>query len=196
MIWILVGALLLAGAAALAFQNRRLILESCPTQVATPFIPDPQNDKTLLVYGWSETEVRRMLTDFATTYALNKGFSYRKSADGQRLRVVFPEDIEPGLFAFLINYVRYPMNLEFGDRNVESIGVTTLSPAFGLPTSALDGKRAVIYVPVGDKEFDRVFVSVDGKAFENSFRATCWQPVSDAQMPAEASAAILANRAE
>ena len=195
-IWALVGALFLAGAATLVFQNRRLIFENCPTRVAAAFTPDPNNDKALLVYGWSETEVRKMLADFATMYELNNGFSYRIRAQGQQLQVAFPEDIEPGLFAFLVNYVRYPKNVESGERKVESIGVTTLSPDFGLPTPALAGKRAVIYVPVGDKEFDRVFVRVDGKTFENSFAATCWQVVSDAQMPAEASAAVLTNRAE
>jgi hypothetical protein len=188
MIWVLAGAVFLACAAALVFQNRRLLFDRCPVPVTAPFVPDPQNDKTLLVFGWSEGEVKKIIDDFAVLYELPGGIDYRIRSEGNRLRLVFPDDIEPGLFAFLINYVRYPKGLEPGDRRVESIGMTTLSPAFSLPTPTLAGKRAVIYVPLNDKEYDLVFVSVDGKAYENSFAVNCWRAVGDARMPAEAAA--------
>lgn len=188
MIWVLVGVIFLACVAALVFQNRRLLFDNCAVAVTAPFVPDHQNDKALIVYGWSEGEVRKILDDFAVLYELGGSINFRVRAEGNGLRVVFPDDIEPGLFAFLINYVRYPKDLEPGERRVESIGLSTLSPAFALPTPTLAGRRAVIYVPVDDTEFDRVFITVDGRTYENSFAASCWRSVVDARMSAEVAA--------
>jgi hypothetical protein len=178
---ILIGAL----AAYLAYQNRRRLFDTCPQSTTAQYVPNPQNDKTLIVYGWSSDEIKKILSDFAATYKV-QGFKYLLRTEDQPLRVVFPDDIESALFSFLVNYVQYPIGFDFKHRSIVSTGTVTLTPDFGLPSLALSGKRALFYVPTNDNEYDLVYVRVGENTYENSFAGNCWQPKEDARMPAQA----------
>jgi hypothetical protein len=176
----LVAALLIV----LSYQNRRLFYR-CPTnQVVQPFVASPQNDKTLVVIGWSESELGDIIEDFSNQYQLPTSVKYLVRTEGEMLKVAFPEDIEPDLFVFLVNYVQYPKNLDAKNPPVTSVGTATLSSDFQLPSPALVGKHATFYIPADDKEYDLLYVRVSGDTYENEFGAKCWRAVKEARIPA------------
>ena len=66
------------------------------------------SDKVLFVRGWSEAELRKIVADFEHMYTgrLPESFSTGiKSDERGVLRVMFPNDIEPRFFCWLINTV-------------------------------------------------------------------------------------------
>lgn len=176
---------IVALAAFLAFQNRRRLFDTCPQSTAAQYVPNPENDKALIVYGWNSGEIRKILSDFAATYKLH-GFKYLIRTEDQPLRVVFPDDIEPDLFSFLVNYVQYPIGFDLKSRSIVSTGAVTLTPEFDLPSPALSGQRALFYVPTDDNEHDLVYVRVGELTYENSFAGQCWQRKEDPRIPAHA----------
>jgi len=167
----------------LSYQNRRLFYRCPSDHIVQPFVANPQNDKILVVYGWSEDELRKIIEEFISLYELPTGVKYLVRREGEALQVAFPEDIEPGLFAFLINYARYPKGFDPKGRAILSAGTVTLSSDFGLPSSNLVGRKAVFYVPTNDREHDLLYVRVSGQTYENSFAGKCWRPITDPRMP-------------
>ncbi len=169
----------------LAFQNRRRLFDTCPQSTTAQYVPNPENDKTLIVYGWDSGEIRKILSDFAATYKV-QGFKYLIRTEDQPLKVVFPDDIEPALFSFLVNYAQYPIGFDLKGRSIVSTGAVTLTSDFDLPSPALSGQRALFYVPTDDDEHDLVYVRVGELTYENSFAGQCWQQKKDPRMPAQA----------
>jgi hypothetical protein len=163
-------------------QNRRLFSSRAGQPPVQPFVANPNNDKALVVSGWSIDELQKILSQFKAKYEIRNRKHLIRS-EGDRLRVVFPEDLEPGLFSFLVNYVQYPEGFDLRRRSITSAGTATLSLDFGLPSAALNGKKGVFYIPTNDREHDLVYVQVDGRAYENSFAGRCWRAVSKARMP-------------
>ena len=63
-------------------------------------------------------------------------------------------------------------------------GRIVLTPACGMPDERLSGKRAEVYVPSDDTEYDRVHLCTeDGEAFEIPFTNLIWKPASEARRP-------------
>jgi hypothetical protein len=177
-----VGGVAAALVIVVLFQNRRLFYSSAGQPLVQPFVANTKNDKALVVYGWSIDELQKILRQFKTKYEIPNAKHLIRS-EGDKLRVVFPEDLEPDLFSFLVNYVQYPEGFDLKHRSITSAGTATLSLDFGLPSAALNGKKAVFYIPTNDREHDLVYVQVDGQAYEHSFAGHCWRAMSQARMP-------------
>jgi hypothetical protein len=177
-----VAIIVAALAALILYQNRRWFYSRAGQPPVQAFVANPKNDKALVVYGWSIDELQKILIQFKAKYEIpNRKHLIRN--DGGGLRVVFPEDLEPDLFSFLVNYVQYPEGFDLKARSVTSAGTTTLSLDFGLPSGALNGKKAVFYIPTNDREHDLVYVRVDGVVYENSFAGRSWRAMSESRMP-------------
>ena len=163
------------------FQNRRLFYSCAGQPLVQPFVASPKNDKALVVSGWSLDELQKILSQFKLKYEI-PNTKHLIQSEGNKLRVVFPDDLEPNLFCFLVNYAQYPEGCDIKHRSITSAGTATLSPDFRLPSTALNGKKAIFYIPANDREYDLVYVQVDGKVYENSFAAPCWRTMSAARM--------------
>src|SRR5581483_10559146 len=108
----------------LLFQSRRLFYRSAGAPPVQPFVANPNNDKALIVYGWSIDELQKILSQFKANYKIpNRKHLIR--SEGDRLRVNFPEDLEPDLFSFLVNYVQYPEGFDLKGRSITSAGTAT-----------------------------------------------------------------------
>ena len=164
------------------FQNRRLFYSCAGQPPVQPFVANPKNDKALVVHGWGIDELQKILGQFKTKYEIQNAKHLIRS-EGDKLQVVFPEDLKPDLFCFLVNYVQYPEGFDLKHRSITSAGTATLSLDFGLPSTTLVGKKAVFYIPTNDREYDLVYLEVDGQAYEHSFAGRCWRPMRDARMP-------------
>jgi hypothetical protein len=184
--WVLLAVVLVAltAVACLSFQGK-----GGSTKSVSSFTPDPMNDKIILVKGWNEIEIQKIINDFIETY---KGDGYPAYAiephkqEENVFRFTFPKDIHPTLFTFLVNYLAYPFDLDFKNRSVIVGGKTTLSAEFDGVDSAFVGKRAVLYVPQDDQDHDVVYMQTEsGINFANSFTEIKWKRVNDARLSSE-----------
>jgi hypothetical protein len=153
-----------------------------------PFSPDLQNDKVIRVSGWSEPELRQLLADFVAENS--SGWPFEKfelqKEDKDCFQLTFPEDIHPFLFAALVNYALYPMDLEFTDRKIVAVGRTTLNATFDGVPEELVGHKAILYVPENDEEYDVVHLqSETGINFAMSLGEDRWRKIDDARLPNE-----------
>ena len=152
---------------------------------ASPFVPDPNNGIRLSVRGWNRSELDKILLDFSKQYGLPPAATKVTTQSDKVLVITFPNDIEPKLLLFLVNYVQYPRDFDLKQRAIAAVAHAALTPAFGLPDSALAGKRAAIYVPANDTDYDLVYVRIEpGSAYRISFTNLIWKAVADPRMPA------------
>ena len=149
----------------------------------------PQNDETILVKGWSESEIDTIVADFIAMYE-NDGYPpytiepQKHSEDLYRL--TFPQDIHPLLFMFLVNYLAYPSELDLTNRSIIVGGKTTLSRDFTQIDPQLVGKKAILYVPENDQDANVVYMQTEsGDTLANSFSDMNWTRVNDARLSNE-----------
>ena len=169
-----------------------LVLLAKPVKAENPqtdpaaFTPDPNNDKAILVEGWSEDELRRILDDFVeqdfTAFA-----AFRIEIETRvenSFVLIFPEDIHPAEFVSLINYLAYPIDLEAAGRAIVVAGRTTLNSDFdGLPKS-FAGKKAILYIPANDVDHNVVYLQTEASmTLAKSFNEVAWQMVDDPRLP-------------
>ena len=155
-----------------------------PQTDLSPFTPDADNDKAILIQGWNENELRKILDDFVEEDL--PGFAAFQIEIEQRLEnsfaLTFPEDIHPAEFVSLINYLAYPVNFDPAGRSIIVAGKTTLNSDFdGLPKS-LEGKKALLYLPEDDEDYDVVFLQTEsGVTLAKFFNEGVWRKVKDAR---------------
>jgi hypothetical protein len=153
----------------------------------TPFVPDPKNDKVIVVKGWDENELRKIFADFIKTYE-NEGYppySIEPHKQQERLyRLQFPKDIHPLLFTFLINYMAYPFDFDLTNRSILVAGKTTLTRGFEGLDQSLIGEKALLYLPENDQDHAVVYMHTSsGTTFANLFSELVWRRISDARFP-------------
>jgi len=167
----------------LVYQNRRLVFSSCSPVKVAQFQPSPLNDKRVDVSGLDDREIDEAIREFAKLYEMPHGVQYIVQRDLDVAHIRFPRDLEPRLFEFLVNYLHYFKGDESDGSSVVASGVATLSREFNLPSADLAGRRAVFYVPIGDRERDLLFVKIGDSIFENSFAGLCWRPMKESRIP-------------
>src|SRR2546426_5636825 len=153
-----------------------------------PFTPDPDNDKVIVVKGWNEDELQRILDDFIQedTSGLPSYKIDVHKRDEDLYNLTFPQDIHAAVFGFLVNYLAYPRNFGLAGRSIIVAGKAMLNSDFqGIPQS-LVGDKAIIYVPENDQDYDVVYLQTEtGATLANSFSDGVWRKVQDAQLSSE-----------
>lgn len=157
------------------------------------FTPNSKNDKLIMVSGWNEDDIRKIVDDFIgeddsgspPRIEIHKQY-------GTQFRLTFPDDVHPALFASLVNYMMYPMQLGTADHSLAVIGKMTLDSAFpGIPESLI-GQKAHLYVPQNDQKYDVVYMQTEsGINLANSFAETSWRRIDEARMPLEVKRLLL-----
>jgi hypothetical protein len=146
------------------------------------FVPDPQNDKIVVVKGWDENELRKIIADFISTYEHDGYPPYSIESQKRRelvFRLHFPKDIHPLLFAFLINYIGYPFELDLSNRSILVAGRTTLTQGFDGVDASLIGQKALLYLPENDQDYNIVYMRTEsGSIFANSFSDLTWRRIA------------------
>jgi hypothetical protein len=156
-----------------------------PQTDLSPFTPDPNNDKAILIQGWNEDELQQILDDFVEA-DLSAFAAFRIEIEKcleSSFRLIFPEDIHPAEFLSLINYLAYPINFDPARRSIVVAGKTTLNSDFdGLP-KALEGKKALLYLPENDVDHDVLFLQTEsGVTLAKPFDEGAWRKVKDARL--------------
>jgi hypothetical protein len=153
-----------------------------------PFTPNSDNDTEVLVTGWSDSELARILSDYRAMYSERLGpkFMIRtQRSDSGASRISFPNDIPPDLLSFLVNYLQYPRDFDLSKHTIAVLARTTLTRAFPVPSQEYVGQKARIYVPESDHEYDLVYVAVGSKFFQQSFTDGLWKLVPNGRIPAK-----------
>jgi len=159
-----------------------------PEIVLPPFTPDPENDKTIMVDGWNEEELRQILEDFVSegrTDLPQFKIEVQKRFENS-FRLTFPEDTRPVDFIGLLNYLAYPIDFNLAGRSIIVAGTATLNSYFeGIPES-LVATKAVFYLPEDDRDYDVVcFQTESGETFVSSLnRNGVWRHASKPRMGA------------
>lgn len=153
------------------------------------FVPGPKNDKVIVVKGWDEDELRRVINDFVATYKDDRYPSYsiepHKQSD-ETFRLTFPNDIHPLLFTFLVNYIAYPFDVDLSRHSIVVIGKTTLNSLYEGIDVSLAGQQAILYLPEDDQDRDVVYMQTTaGVTFANSFSELTWKRVNDPRLSGE-----------
>lgn len=151
----------------------------------SPFTPNPDNDKSILIDGWSEAELHRILDSFVEG-DISSFAAFRieiEEISESTFALVFPEDLHPAEFLTLINYLAYPIGFEPAGREITVVGKSTLNSDFdGLPKS-VEGKKAILYLPEHDEEHDLVYLQTEPEtSFARSLDQGAWRPVTDARL--------------
>jgi len=185
-LFLVIGIIVIGTIAFLFFRRSEPNIE----QVAfAPFVPNPSNDKVILVKGWKEEELRKIIADFIETYK-NDGYApYKIEHQKQHenlYRLSFPQDIHPLLFTFLVNFLAYPFELDFKSRSIIVGGRTTLNSGFAGIDENLTGQKAILYLPENDQDFTVVYMRTEsGIYFANSFNELSWKKTQDARLSDE-----------
>lgn len=138
----------------------------------------------VIVRGWNEAAIRKILADFLAAYELQASAVKVKAGKNGSTKITFPNNIEPKILYFLINYFQYPKHFDFKHHSISVVGQVVLDQSFGIPDKQLIGKHAEIYVPKNDDEFDMVYAKIDsGEVYQISFTDLIWQRVNDARTP-------------
>ena len=159
-----------------------------PKSDLASFTPDPDNDKVIVVKGWNEDELGKMLDDFIDADKSGAA-SYKieiDKRDEDLYSLTFPQDIHPAVFGFLINYLAYPTNFGLSGRSIVVAGKTVLTSDFqGIPQS-LVGNKAIVYIPENDQDYDVVYLQTEtGATLANFFSDGVWRKVNDARLSSE-----------
>jgi hypothetical protein len=188
MTWVLIAVVFIAltAIACLSFRGKGVSIDS----TAVPsFMPNPANDKVILVKGWNEVEIRKIINDFIEKYKSDGYPAYAVEPHKEEdsiFRLTFPKDIHPRLFTFLVNYIAYPFDLDLKNRTVVIGAKTTLSAEFDGVDSSFVGKRAILYIPQDDQDHDVVYMQTEsGINLANSFTEIKWKRVNDARLSSE-----------
>jgi hypothetical protein len=137
--------------------------------------------------GWSEAELATILADFAEAYKLPPDTFRTVAESREAFRIEATRSIEWYRLLFLINYLRYPVGFDPTGRVAGATATVTLSEMMGAP-GKLVGRKATIYVPANDTEFDLVYIRVEPASyFEVSFADMQWAEVDDGREPDEVS---------
>jgi hypothetical protein len=150
------------------------------------FTPDPNNDKAILVEGWNEDELRKILDDFVEQ-DLSAFAAFRIELEKRfenSFVLTFPEDIHPAEFISLINYLAYPFQPDTTGRAIVVAGKTTLNSDFdGLPES-FAGKQAILYIPDNDEDHDLIYLQTESSmTLAKSFNEVAWRTVKEPLLP-------------
>jgi hypothetical protein len=162
-----------------------LLRSRSATATVSPFIPNPANDTAVICQGWDETELTKILADFARSYEgrLPAAQPFRVERERDQLRIRFPNDIEPTLLSFLVNYLQYPKYFDLTNRHIVVVGIVTLTNAFPIPREDYVGKKARIYAPSNDQRYDEVYVAIGSEYFRQSFTNMAWKASVDGRIP-------------
>jgi hypothetical protein len=152
-------------------------------QMTAAFVPNPANDSVVVVRGWSESDVKRILRDFLPAYELRADSVTVTAETDSCIKLKFPHDIQPKILYFLVNYIQYPKDFDLKRRSIGVVGRVVLNRSFGVPDTQLIGKPAEIYVPANDTDYDLVYARVDsGDVYEISFTDLIWRRAEGARI--------------
>ena len=124
---------------------------------------------SIIIKDGNFTKVQQALSQWISIYneSLNADFKIKikESKDGI-IRIETGPELDNERFYYLVNYLKYPEKINY---NIDIHGYVKLEDSTMYPSEII-GKRAMIYIPENDKDYDYVYgVLQNGVTFKSDF---------------------------
>lgn len=117
------------------------------------------NDKLIRIEKVTYDQLKRVLYDFKALYIDEFTAAGLVSISDTSYIIRFPEGISFRLFAYLVNYLHYPNDIESWNPNI--IAWTTLQQGDEWVNEEMLNKKAMLFIPDDDTEYDNVHLITD-----------------------------------
>jgi hypothetical protein len=117
-----------------------------------------QNDKLVVIKGVSYSDLKGVITGFCNMYN-KESFQARPRLTKfteREFAITFPYDIDFEIFSYFINYIEYPMELQWA-ADVTAWATTKSSDTWITGKSA--NKHAMLFIPTDDTDHDNVYMT-------------------------------------
>jgi len=142
-----------------------------------------RHDFSLLVRGWSESELERILSDYCAKYELPRDTFLIEPAENGTLQVRSHSAIGASHPFTLVNYIYYPEGFQLTGRKLAAVCALKLSRPTGFPPGASAGESVAIYVPADDQDYDLTYVQrASGQTYRVSFTNFGWVSVENPRL--------------
>jgi len=130
---------------------------------------EKENDKIILIENANAEDVKKALIAFCNLY--NKdGFAALPrlwELSPTSFTVTFPYDADFSIFCFAVNYLEYPIDIEW-HANVRGWATTRMGDDWILQENA--GKKVMLFIAPDDTERDNVFMTtIENKTYKLGF---------------------------
>jgi hypothetical protein len=143
---------------------------SRPPVDVKPKIPK-ENDKLIVVANASHQEISKALTTFCNIYNKEEYAALPRlfEIDAYSYAVTFPYDVDFMTFCFVINFLKYPMDIKW---NADVKAWATTKHGDEWITEKTVNKKVMLFLANDDKEYDNVFLTTpDNIGYKLGFAA-------------------------
>lgn len=145
-------------------------------------IDAPIDRGQVFVWGWTEADLRIILSDFAELYDLDPDTLRIRHEDADWLLIVWARPISARDVQFLVNYLHYPNGFDLDLVDPCAAAIVPIVAGNG-PPGVLQGVLAKLYVPTDDRDFDCVYAMIEeGDAYRISFTDHAWVLAAEPRM--------------
>ena len=121
------------------------------------------NDKIVVIENAPYSLVKQVLTDFTANYDNPqqqhlKPFSKLHKVTDNKTVVTFPYDIDFEIFCYLVNYLKYPFEIQYSPKIK---AWTTTKSSYNWLNSKLEDKKVMLFIDPNDKEYDNVMLTTE-----------------------------------
>lgn len=131
-----------------------------------------ENDKRILVENVDYNLIKKAVQDFTKNYDnpqqshLNPISRLHKATNNQVV-ITFPYDIDFEIFCYYVNYLKYPMDLNY---KADVTGWTSTKSKDNWLNKDFENKKVMLFIDPNDKEYDNVMlVSENGRTYKIGF---------------------------
>jgi len=130
------------------------------SRVQVPVVPK-HNDKLIVISGVSYSDLKKVLLGFCKIYNSEapQAFPRVTRLSATEFAITFPYDMDFEIYCYLINYLYYPMELQW---KPEVIAWATPKTGETWVTEKMAGKNCMLFVPTDDSEHDNVYLTTSG----------------------------------
>lgn len=127
------------------------------------------NDKLILIKNVNQEDVLKAIIKFCQLYNQEsyKALPVFYKINSTEFAICFPYDIDFDTFCYFINYLKYPYDINY---QADIKAWLTLIPNHARIKSKMADKKAIIYIPIDDNEYDNVYLTTsDNVSFKIGF---------------------------
>ncbi|PSG90909.1 hypothetical protein [Aurantibacter aestuarii] len=131
-----------------------------------------QNDKRILVENVDYNLIRRAVQDFTKNYdnpqqSHLKPISELHKSDNNQVVITFPYDIDFEIFCYYVNYLKYPMDLNY---KANVTGWTSTKSTDHWLNKDFENQKSMLFIDPNDREYDNVMLTTeDGRTYKIGF---------------------------
>jgi len=131
-----------------------------------------ENNKRILVENVDYNMIKKAVQDFTKNYdnpqqSRLKPISRLHKVDNNRIVITFPYDIEFEIFCYYVNYLKYPMDLNY---KANVTGWTSTKSTDNWLNNEFEKEKAMLFIDPNDDEYDNVMLTTEkGRTYKIGF---------------------------